>query len=106
MVPGRMRSATCLTREVAAPSETPGRRPNETDTDGNCPEWLMDWGPTDSLYVTTESSGTTPPELDLKATFLSESDCDWYLGSSSSITRYWLAGPSMVEAPVAPHPRA
>ena len=27
---------------VAAPSETPGRRPNEIDTDGSWPEWLTD----------------------------------------------------------------
>ena len=43
------RSATSLTRAVAAPSETPGLRPKDTDTDGSWPEWLIDCGPTVSL---------------------------------------------------------
>ena len=31
------------------PSETPGRSPNDTETDGSWPEWLIDCGPTVSL---------------------------------------------------------
>src|SRR5215831_18994802 len=93
IVGGRTRSATCLTCCIAWPSEIPGFRPNDTDTDGSWPEWLIDCGPTESLYLTTDSSGTTSPDGALKATFFSESVCDWYCGSSSSSTRYWLAGP-------------
>ncbi len=38
MVGGSTRSATCLTCAVAAPSDTPGLRPNDIDTDGSWPE--------------------------------------------------------------------
>src|SRR5579871_2485122 len=73
IVAGSTRSATALTWSVARPSETPGLRPNETDTDGSWPEWLIDCGPTESLYLTTVSSGTTSPLEVLNATFLRES---------------------------------
>src|SRR5262249_57040455 len=73
MVGGSRRSATCFTWLVAAPSETPGLRPNDTDTDGSCPEWLIDCGPTVSLKLITDSSGTSDPFGALKATFSSES---------------------------------
>ena len=55
-----------LTCDVAAPSDTPGRRPNEIDTDGSWPEWLIDCGPTVSLKSTTDSSGTSAPLLRLE----------------------------------------
>ena len=75
------------------PSDTPGRSPNDTDTDGNWPEWLIDCGPTVSLKVTTDSSGTSAPLGALKAIFRSESACVWYFGSSSSSTLYWAVAP-------------
>src|SRR5215471_13155878 len=88
MIGGSTRSATCFTCAVAAPSETPGRRPNETDTDGSCPEWLIDCGPTVSLKLITDWSGTNDPFGALNATFSSESTAPWYFGSSSTSTRY------------------
>src|SRR5213592_5134190 len=78
MVGGRTRSATCFTCAVAAPSDTPGRRPNDTDTDGSWPEWLIDCGPTVSLNVTTDSSGTSMPDGALNATFSSDSAAPRY----------------------------
>src|SRR5215813_4265275 len=72
IVAGSTRSATALTCAVASPSDTPGRRPNDSDTDGNWPEWLIDCGPTPSLNVTIESSGMSAPDGALKAIFLSE----------------------------------
>ena len=74
MVGGSTRSATCLTCAVAVPSDTPGRSPNDTDTDGSWPEWLIDCGPTVSLKSTTDSSGTSAPLGVLNAIFSSESD--------------------------------
>ena len=69
--------ATSRMWSTAAPSETPGRSPNETDTDGSCPEWLTLCGPTVSFADTTDSSGTSaPPEL-LNESFSSESACSW-----------------------------
>src|SRR3981081_104360 len=82
IVGGSSRSATCLTLPVAAPSETPGLRPNDTDTDGSCPEWLIDCGPTVSWKSTTDSSGTSAPDGALNATFRSEAALVWYFGSS------------------------
>ena len=70
MVGGSSWSATSLTCDVAAPSETPGRSPNESDTDGSWPEWLIDCGPTVSSKSTTESSGTSAPVLLLNPIFL------------------------------------
>src|SRR6266850_6087876 len=88
IVGGSRRSATCLTCAVAVPSETPGLRPNDTDTDGSWPEWLIDCGPTVSLNCTTDSSGTSTPAGVRNATFCSESAAPWYFGSSSTSTRY------------------
>src|SRR5262245_29621112 len=88
MVAGSTRLATSLTWAVAAPSDTPGRSPNETDTDGSWPEWLIDCGPTVSLKLTTDSSGTSAPDGERKASFASESAEPWYFGSSSTSTRY------------------
>src|SRR3954468_20602241 len=93
MIGGSTRSATCLTCAVACPSETPGRRPNESETDGSWPEWLIDCGPTVSLKLTTDSSGQRPPMLVLNAMSFSESECAWNFGSISISTRYWLVGP-------------
>src|SRR6478752_3078860 len=93
MVAGSTRSAKALTLAVASPSETPGRRPNDSDTDGSCPEWLMDCGPTVSLKLMTDSSGTSAPLLVLNEMFLSESARAWYFGSISISTRYWLLAP-------------
>src|SRR5438034_4127548 len=73
IVGGSSRVATCFTCAVAAPSDTPGLRPNDTDTDGSWPEWLIDCGPTVSLNVTTDSSGTSIPDGALNATFSSDS---------------------------------
>ena len=75
------------------PSETPGLRPNDTDTDGSCPEWLIDCGPTVSLKSITDCSGTSEPLGALNATFSSESMWPWYFGSSSSRTRYCAVSP-------------
>src|SRR6476646_5164573 len=75
MIAGSTRSATCLTWDVATPSDTPGLRPNDTDTDGSWPEWLIDCGPTVSLNWITDSSGTSAPFGALNATFSSESMC-------------------------------
>src|ERR1700733_14441249 len=88
IVGGGRRSAPCFTCAVAAPSDTPGLRPNDTDTDGNWPERLIDCGPTVSLKSMTDWSGTSEPLGALKATFSSESTCPWYSGLSSSSTRY------------------
>src|SRR6266851_6081641 len=93
IVGGSTRSATALTCAVAAPSEMPGLRPNDTDTDGSWPEWLIDCGPTVSLKLITDSSGTSDPFGALNATFSSESTCPWYFGSSSSSTRYCAVSP-------------
>src|SRR5437867_3503578 len=73
IVGGRIRSATAFTCAVAVPSDTPGFSPNDTDTDGSWPEWLIDCGPTVSLNVTTDSSGTSMPDGALNATFSSDS---------------------------------
>src|SRR2546422_10694319 len=86
IVGGRMRFATAFTWDVAVPSETPGLRPNDTDTDGSCPEWLIDCGPTVSLKLITDWRGTRLPLGALNATFSSESTWPWYFGSSSSST--------------------
>src|SRR3954464_14557727 len=75
IVGGSSRSATCLTCDVAAPSETPGLRPNDTDTDGSWPELLIDCGPTVSLKLMTDWSGTRSPFGALNATFSSDSMC-------------------------------
>src|SRR5438093_725297 len=89
MIGGSTRSATSLTCAVATPSETPGFNPNDTDTDGSWPEWLIDCGPTVSANLITASSGTSAPLGALNATFSSESTWPWYFGSSSTSTRYW-----------------
>src|SRR6202035_341003 len=69
--------ATSRMWSTAAPSETPGRSPHETDTDGSCPEWLTLWGPTVSFADTTDWIGTSaPPEL-LNESFPSESAYCW-----------------------------
>src|ERR1700730_3428089 len=78
IVGGRRRSATCFTWSVAVPSDTPGFRPNDTDTDGNWPEWLIDCGPTVSLKSITDWSGTSEPFGALNATFSSESTWPLY----------------------------
>src|SRR5205085_7188455 len=75
IVGGRMRSATAFTCAVAVPSDTPGLSPNDTDTDGSCPEWLIDCGPTVSLKLITDCSGTRPPPGARNATFSSELTC-------------------------------
>src|SRR5262249_47429080 len=93
MVGGRMRFATSFTRAVAAPSDTPGFRPNDTDTDGSWPEWLIDCGPTVSLKSTTDSSGTRPPAGVRNASFCSDSAEPWSLGLSSTSTRYCAVFP-------------
>src|SRR5215471_10735209 len=72
-VGGSTRSATCLTCAAAAPSDTPGRSPNDTDTDGSWPLWLIDCGPTVSWNLTTDSSGTRVPDGVRNATLSSES---------------------------------
>src|SRR5947207_16000873 len=89
MIGGSTRSATSFTCDVATPSDTPGRSPNEIDTDGSWPEWLIDCGPTVSANLITDSSGTSDPFGALNATFSSESTWPWYFGSSSTSTRYW-----------------
>src|SRR5947207_2408324 len=58
---------------TAAPSDTPGRRPNDTFTDGSCPVWLMLCGPTVSFVVTTAGSGTSVPRGVLNVSLSSES---------------------------------
>src|ERR1700682_1184295 len=93
IVAGSTRSATRLTCAVAAPSDTPGLRPNDTDTDGSCPEWLIDCGPTVSWKSTTDWSGTSAPDGALNATFSSEAALVWYFGSSSRSTRYCAVFP-------------
>ena len=72
---------------------TPGFRPNEIDTAGSWPEWLIVCGPTVSLNLTTDSSGTSVPLGALNAILRSESACSWYFGSSSSSTRYCALAP-------------
>src|SRR4051812_13607847 len=69
---GSTRSATCFTCAVATPSDTPDFNPNDTDTDGSWPEWLIDCGPTVSLKLITDSNGTSAPLGALNATFCSE----------------------------------
>src|ERR1700688_1670353 len=88
IVAGSKAFATCWTCSVAVPSEIPGLSPNDTETDGSWPEWLIDWGPTVSLNETTDWRGTRAPEDVLKAIFSRESAWSWYFGSSSSSTRY------------------
>ncbi len=73
---------------TAAPSDTPGRRPNDTFTDGSWPEWLMLCGPTVSFVDTTAGSGMSAPRGVLNESLSSESAYCWYFGSSSSSTRY------------------
>src|SRR5258705_13488809 len=80
IVGGRIRSATALTCAVAVPSDTPGLSPNDTDTDGSCPEWLIDCGPTVSLKLITDCSGTSAPLGARNATFSSESTSPGYRG--------------------------
>src|SRR5256885_14393544 len=75
IVGGSTRSATCFTRAVAAPSDTPGFKPNDTDTDGSWPEWLIDCGPTVSLKSITDCRGTSAPLGALNATLSRESTC-------------------------------
>ena len=60
-------------RSTAAPSDTPGRSPNDTDTDGSWPEWLTLCGPTVSFVETTDWSGTSAPRGVLNESFSSES---------------------------------
>ena len=44
-VPGSVSRAASCTRATASPSATPGRRLNDSVTDGSCPVWLTDSGP-------------------------------------------------------------
>src|SRR5450756_566194 len=46
IVAGNVSRATACTRATASPSAIPGRRLNESVTDGNWPVWLTDSGPT------------------------------------------------------------
>ena len=43
--PGSVSRAAACTRATASPSATPGRRLNDSVTDGSCPVWLTDSGP-------------------------------------------------------------
>src|SRR5882762_11489893 len=92
-VGGRIVAATSRMRSTAAPSDTPDRNPNDTDTDGSCPEWLMLCGPTVSIVDTTVWSGTSAPRLVLNVSLFSESAYCWYFGSSSMSTRYCVDSP-------------
>src|SRR5437868_820760 len=92
-VGGSMPFATSVTFDTASPSEIPGLTLNEIDTAGNWPMWFTDCGPTVSLKLTTDSSGTMPPPGALNEIFCSVSACCWYCGSSSSSTRYWERWP-------------
>ena len=58
----RLRGPAACTRATASPSATPGRRLNDSVTDGSCPVWLTDSGPTPSdAWSTTVESGTSLP---------------------------------------------
>ena len=54
----RAAASTCAT---ASPSATPGRRLNESVTDGSWPVWLTDSGPTPVSTRVTLESGTCLP---------------------------------------------
>ena len=59
--PAASRAPAACTRATASPSATPGRRLNDSVTDGSCPVWLTDSGPTVWRVVTTAESGTSLP---------------------------------------------
>ena len=48
----------------AVPSATPGRRLNDSVTEGSCPEWLTESGPAVCVTDTTALSGTSTPVFD------------------------------------------
>jgi len=63
---GGSRSVAALSMRVSAsPSDTPGRRLNETVAAGSCPRWFTDSGPTAGRIRATASSGTIRPPADL-----------------------------------------
>ncbi|MNL34622.1 hypothetical protein D3C87_1566050 [compost metagenome] len=50
-------------RAEASPSAAPGARLNDTVTDGSCPWWLTEIGPTRRSVVAKAETGTIWPVL-------------------------------------------
>src|SRR5271155_4695452 len=60
-VEGRVLAASVLTSSSALPNEAPGAILNEIVTEGICPLWLTDSGPSDVSILTKVSSGIILP---------------------------------------------
>ena len=96
MVAGRS-AVRVLTWLTASPSDTPGLRLKEIVTDGSWPEWLIVIGPVPFVMLDTALSGTSAPVEDCTYSIDRASGSNWYWGSNSMMTWYWLVGAKIVE---------
>ena len=85
---GRVWFAILCTSSVAWPSATPGRRLNDSVTDGSCPEWLTLSAPAVCVMRATALSGTSAPVLERTYSMLIADRSSWYCGKSSITTQY------------------
>src|SRR2546427_7201595 len=72
IVDGKVCAAIVCTADTASPSAKPGFKLKEIVTDGSCPVWLTDSGPTDVSARATALSGINRPNED--RTYSSDSD--------------------------------
>src|SRR5262249_24253530 len=89
---GRVLAAIFDTSSVACPSATPGRRLNESVTDGSWPEWFTLSAPAVCVMVATALNGTSAPDFDRTCRSGSADRSSWYFGNSSITTQYSLFG--------------
>src|SRR5206468_2715214 len=91
-VAGRVRLAAASTSDSASPSATPGARENDNVTDGSCPVWLTDCGPTPGVKLATVLSGISLPADDRTYSMDNASGRSWYSGATRMITWYSFVG--------------
>ena len=92
MLAGRTARAVFSTAAVPSPSDTFGLRLKDTVTDGICPEWFTDSGPTARESFATVPSGTRLPVFERTDSRPSAEGSRWNCGMSSMITQYWSFG--------------
>ncbi len=85
---GSVLFAICCTSSVAWPSATPGRRLNDSVTDGSCPEWFTLSAPAVCVMRATALSGTSVPLFERTYSRLIADRSSWYCGRSSITTQY------------------
>ncbi len=94
---GSVSRASCSTRATASPSATPGAMLNDSVTDGSCPMWFTDCGPTLCFVVTTAESGTSFPPGACTYSIESAAGSCWYCGATCMITWYSSFGAKICE---------